>query len=418
MCFEFFGMIETSLLEYSMRQLRLIFSALLMAFAFVFPAHAQSNDPEYRRCELGTKQLDLDTTGKYIKPPANASYTEQAKLIMALIKAELSHIDQNCQGWSGYQEYRNQRTAQYDQTLANCRALNGDPSVCKPLFEFKAARVNLDGSIATPANFGGNSASLTLSTSTQPQVATTPVTLTPQDQRLTQYISAIKARTPSLLAGLSSTQDYLQRKWIVNRTLSAMEQMSPGAAATKYSTGFTEVKKLWNQSRDACKNVTDGELEACTNGAYFGSPEDRAAIERAPNTTQSYKPDPKLKLVPVDNVNRCLTVDMKSLFGGFTNSCNFSVMYVYCLENPDKGAWSEAFRCAEGARGIRALGTVSPNKTDVAHTHRGRVIFFACAWQTKPGAGPYGIWGQTTYSEGVGTPGIIRGTCGEQIYAP
>jgi hypothetical protein len=403
------------------------FCCLLFALALMTAesAEAQENAQEYRRCELGTKQMNTDLLGKYTKPPANAPFSEQARLILALIKAELSHLDQNCTGWSGYTDYRKQRVAQYDQTLANCKSLNSNPSVCAPLFQFTAARVDVNGTVMTPASFGagsspqpGTSQQAATAQSRPAPTAPATVSLTPKDKLLTNYISSVASKSRTLLAGLSRDQQSLQMRWIDGRATSAMEQMSPGAALSKFPTIYQALVKKWRDNEETCKTDTTTNREICMNGAFFGTAADRYDIERAPNPIDPVR-KPKLKRVAVRDANHCLTVDIKSLFGGFINSCDFRVMYVYCVENPPKSAWSDAFRCATGPRGVKALDLVGATETQGAHTHHGRVIFFACPWSaTRSGEGPDGIWGDTVYNEGVGTPGIIRGTCGEQIYTP
>jgi hypothetical protein len=79
-------------------------------------------------------------------------------------------------------------------------------------------------------------------------------------------------------------------------------------------------------------------------------------------------------------------------YGGFKNSCDFSVNYTYCAYHPKKGSWvdSASFNCesSQNTKSQSGYQTVRANGADGNHTHGAEKIFwFGC----KEPAHPYQV---------------------------
>ena len=240
-------------------------------------------------------------------------------------------------------------------------------------------------------------------------------------QRVVKTYSSVIFADNVLMASpnLTGPQKSLVSIWSINLRKDLIDLMPTATITPEFANTRNQLIKLKEGRVKGCGDaVSASDKKLCLDGAFFGSADQRADIERAglkPKPPEEKQP--KLKRVPTDVANQCLALEPTGLFGGFINSCNHAVMVVWCIENPSKEGWGDAFRCVNRSS-TNALEVVGANTRITAHTRGGNVVMFACAWQSKSGAGPDGIWGQTTYNEGVGTSGVIRGTCGEQVFVP
>lgn len=240
-------------------------------------------------------------------------------------------------------------------------------------------------------------------------------------QRVVKTYNAVINADNALMASpnLTSSQKSLVSIWSVNLRQRLIDLMSKDTITAEFLGIESNLSKLKEGRIKGCSDaVSAGDKQLCIDGAFFGSADQRAEIERA--GLKSKPPEekqPKLKRVPTDGVNRCLALETGGLYGGFVNSCDYSVMVVWCIESPPKDSWGDSFRCINRSK-TNALEVVGARSRITAHTRSGNVVMFACAWQSKSGPGPDGIWGEAIYNEGVGTSGILRGTCGEQVLVP
>lgn len=93
-------------------------------------------------------------------------------------------------------------------------------------------------------------------------------------------------------------------------------------------------------------------------------------------------------------------------FGGFRNTCDFTVEYTYCVQNPKQGSWADVNPCQSGRRTENVEG-VGPKGRSGAHLYGGtRAHWFACAQANTSKEGPAGIWGDVIFD---GT--LLRGKC-------
>jgi hypothetical protein len=86
---------------------------------------------------------------------------------------------------------------------------------------------------------------------------------------------------------------------------------------------------------------------------------------------------------PAAEASQCLSLSNDgAMFGGFTNSCNYKVEYIFCNYQPKDGSWADSFNCQK-KNGIGAW-QVGANGKSVDHTNRnGMTYWFACkspAW--------------------------------------
>lgn len=81
---------------------------------------------------------------------------------------------------------------------------------------------------------------------------------------------------------------------------------------------------------------------------------------------------------PAAQAHQCLEVDKDSaLFGGFKNSCEYKVNYVFCNFGPKKDSWAEFHNC-EKKHGIGAWHA-GAGRTSAAHTKNTAMVYwFAC----------------------------------------
>ncbi|MGE0873516.1 MAG: hypothetical protein AB7O31_02480 [Burkholderiales bacterium] len=105
------------------------------------------------------------------------------------------------------------------------------------------------------------------------------------------------------------------------------------------------------------------------------------AAERAANRQRAV--DAKRKFhprrhVPAAEASKCLTLQTGPGYGGFVNSCNYAVEFVFCNVQPKKDSWGEAFDCDKGQQGAWQVGPL--RKVGMHTKGAGRVNWFACRW--------------------------------------
>ncbi len=81
---------------------------------------------------------------------------------------------------------------------------------------------------------------------------------------------------------------------------------------------------------------------------------------------------------PAAQAHSCIEIDKgPGLFGGFKNTCEYKVNYVFCNFGPKKDSWAEFHNC-EKRHGIGADG-VGPGRASAAHTKNTAMVYwFAC----------------------------------------
>jgi len=78
--------------------------------------------------------------------------------------------------------------------------------------------------------------------------------------------------------------------------------------------------------------------------------------------------------------HHCLTLwTEKTMFGGFTNTCDFPVRFVYCAYKPKKGAWTEAFNCEGKTPHVGGNDLIKAHDRGSYHTLGAqKILWFAC----------------------------------------
>lgn len=107
-----------------------------------------------------------------------------------------------------------------------------------------------------------------------------------------------------------------------------------------------------------------------------------SATKPAPATAASSKKQ-KRQHVPDAVATQCLSLSNKPGYGGFVNSCNYTVFRTYCAYRPKKDAWVSALDCEKGQFGSDVIGA---NKTNAAHTKGAeRIHWVACKYKEPNG---------------------------------
>jgi predicted secreted protein len=118
-------------------------------------------------------------------------------------------------------------------------------------------------------------------------------------------------------------------------------------------------------------------------GANYSGSNNRTPASNSSSTRR----EPR-RNVPDALAVKCLTVNTSPGYGGFINSCPFSVEFSYCAYRPKKGAWTESFNCEQNQFGSWQVG---PNNRTAVHTKNAEKIFWAACRYSGPDGKPLGI---------------------------
>lgn len=159
----------------------------------------------------------------------------------------------------------------------------------------------------------------------------------------------------------------------------------------KFYLGLKGVTPSTNQTSDALKNLqqqsNQPQSQPQTSGTNPLQSQTQESQQRARDAQvradAAAQRAGKRSHDPAAEASNCLELDKSTgLFGGFKNTCEYKVAYVFCDFRPKKDSWAEFHNC-EIKHGIGA-DSVGPGRTSAAHTKNTEMVYwFACrdpAW--------------------------------------
>lgn len=140
---------------------------------------------------------------------------------------------------------------------------------------------------------------------------------------------------------------------------------------------------LRNQHRSEGRSETYSSMDAIATNPDQSTQQAQQTAQQNQARADQQRQGKRKTNDPAAQAHNCIELDKgPGLFGGFKNTCEYKVSYVFCNFRPKKDSWAEFHNC-EKPHGIGA-DAVGAGKPSAAHTKNTEMVYwFACkdpAW--------------------------------------